>query len=511
MASLSPDQKAGEPQEARRSAEPWKEDLAYWRVQLANLSPLELPVDHPTASRSRARKHAEFQLTPELGRALEALGEREGVTLSVIFLAGFQTLLHRYTGQQDVAVGALVRPRPSLGPRGLDGSPFNTVVLRADLSNDPPFRRFLARVRETASLAAKHADVPYEKVAAELNLRAEPNGPQRPRAILVVEESPPAVEGLIAPSRIDPDAVASDLLLRLRKTDEGIFGSVSYDSDLFEPATIDRMCGSLQVLLTGAVADPDRLLSALPVLTEAERTRVLVDWNTTRTDYPKRCAHELFEDQVERTPRAIALVSGERELTYRDLNRRANRLAHQLRTRGVGPEALVGICIERSIEMIVGVLGILKAGGAYVPLDPTYPDEHLAFQLADAAPPALLTRRDLAPRLASGPAQAIFLDDDEMVQGAEGDENPRSGVSPANLAYVIYTSGSTGRPKGVLIPHQGLVNYLSWASRHTRWRRDPERRCIRPSGSTSRSPVSSFRCSSVGPWCWYRRRRASTA
>jgi amino acid adenylation domain-containing protein len=459
---LSPDQSAGEPQEARRSAEPWKEDLVYWRVQLANLSPLELPVDHPAAPKRGVRKHAEFRLSPELGRALEALGEREGVTLPVLVLAGFQTLLHRYTAQEDVAVGVLVRPPRSLALRGLDGPSFNTLVLRADLSNDPPFRRFLVRVRETASLAVRHAEVTFDEVAAELDLKVDSNGPPRPRAVLVVEESIPAAEGLTAPSRIDADAIACDLLLRLRKTDEGIVGSVTYDSDLFEPATINRMCGSFQVLLTGAVSDPDRALSALPVLTEAERTQVVVDWNATRADCPKRCAHELFEEQVERTPDAIALVSAERQLTYRDLNRRANRLAHHLRVRGVGPEVLVGICIERSIEMIVGILAILKAGGAYVPLDPTYPDEHLAFQLADAAPHALLTRRDLAARLASGPAQAIFFDG-EIMNGSEGEDNPRSGVSPANLAYVIYTSGSTGRPKGVLIPHQGLVNYLSWS------------------------------------------------
>jgi amino acid adenylation domain-containing protein len=405
----------------------------------------------------------EFRLSLDLSRALEALAVREGVALFVVLLAGFQALLHRYTGQQDVAVGAFIHPRRQRAPRGLDAQSVNTVILRGDLSDDPPFRRFLARLREAVSGAAKHGAVPYEKVAAELDLASASTDPELPRAILVVEESPRAVEGLIAPSRIDPGRVACDLLLHLRETVDGIAGSVDYDSGLIEPATVERMCGNLQVLLRGAAADPDRPLSALPVLTEAERRRVLIDWNDTRADYPRRCAHELFEEQVERSPDAVALVSGGRRLTYRDLNLRANRLAHQLRARGVGPEILVGIFIERSIEMIVGVLGVLKAGGAYVPLDPSYPDEHLAFQLTDAAPPVVLTRRDLAPRLASSPAQAIFLDGGECTEQVEGGDNPRSGVSPANIAYVIYTSGSTGRPKGVLIPHQGLVNYLSWA------------------------------------------------
>jgi amino acid adenylation domain-containing protein len=446
-----PGQKGREPQEELRFAANWKEDLAYWKRQLADISPLELPVDYLTPSGGGARGRTEFRLSQELGRALRALGEREGVTLFVILLAALQALLNRYTGQADIAIGALA------------AMSFNTVILRADLSGDPHFRGLLAYLREAVSAAAKHAGVPFQTVVAELGLAAGSNGPQLPRAMLAVEESPSAVGGFRGSAQIDPDALACDLFLRLRETDEGIFGSVGYDPSLLDPATIERMCGNLQVMLTGAAADPDLPLSALPVLTEAERTRILIDWNDTRADYPKRCAHQLFEEQVGRSPDAIALVSGDRKLTYRDLNRRANRLAHQLRAHGVGRDVLVGICIERSIEMIVGVLAILKAGGAYVPLDPTYPDEHLAFQLADAAPPVLLTRRDLAPRLASSAAHAIFLDGDEPTAEVEGEENPVSGASPGNIAYVIYTSGSTGRPKGVLIPHQGLVNYLSWA------------------------------------------------
>ena len=249
------------------------------------------------------------------------------------------------------------------------------------------------------------------------------------------------------------------MTLGIGETEQGLRGAWEYNTDLFERPTIERLGAHFQTLLEGIVADPQRPLSELPLLTEAEWRQVVVEWNATEAEYPKeRCIHQLFEAQVERTPEAVAVVFEEHGLSYRALNRRANQLAHHLQALGVGPEVLVGVCLERSVEMVVGLLSILKAGGAYVPLDPAYPPERLAFMLEDAQVPVLLTQEGLVPTLLSIPAQVLCLDRDweRIAQGSVA--NPMGAVSPENLAYVIYTSGSTGRAKGTLLHHRGLCN-----------------------------------------------------
>jgi amino acid adenylation domain-containing protein len=370
----------------------------------------------------------------------------------VTLLAAVQSLLQRYTGHDDIALEALGR-----GPdrQALDRheNPLNAAISCADMSDDPPFRRFLARVRDVVS---GEGGSRFEGMLATLRLAQTSNGSQLTNAVLVLEESSQASSAAV-------EAPECDLQLCVRETGDDIVATVRGNPDLFDVTTISKMAGYLETILGGIASDPDRPLSALPLLTEADRRQILVDWNETRAGYPSCCVHELFEEQVLRTPDSIALVSGDRRLTFSDLNRRANRLAHRLRARGVGPEALVGICLERSIEMVVAVLAVLKAGGGYLPLDPTYPDDHLAFQLADARPSVVLTRRALASRLGSRGAATIFLDDGENTGTVERGDNPETVTSPEDIAYVIYTSGSTGRPKGVLIPHRGLVNYLSWA------------------------------------------------
>ena len=249
----------------------------------------------------------------------------------------------------------------------------------------------------------------------------------------------------------------------LSEAEGGLVGVWEYSTDLFEAATIERLRAHFQTLLEGIVADPQRRLSELPLLPEAEWQQVVVEWNATEAEYPKEwCIHQLFEAQVERAPEAVAVVFEDEWLTYRALNARANQLAHHLQGLGVGPEVLVGICLERSLEMVVGLFGVLKAGGAYVPLDPAYPEERLAFMLEDAQVPVLLTQAHLAPTLPQTTAQVVCLDSAGERLSQAPEDNPCSPVAPEHLAYVIYTSGSTGRPKGVLVPHQGLLNLVFW-------------------------------------------------
>ena len=261
---------------------------------------------------------------------------------------------------------------------------------------------------------------------------------------------------------VDSGTAKFDLTLNLTETELGLHGYLEYNTDLFDAATIDRMLGHFQTLLEGVVDNPDQPLSVLPLLTAGERRQLLVEWNDTQADYPQdRCIHQLFEAQVERTPDAVAVVFEDDQLTYRELNRRANQLGHYLRTLGVGPEVLVGICVERSLDMVVGLLGVLKAGGAYVPLDPAYPKERLAFMLEDTHASVLLAQQRLLECLPKHNAKNLGLDCDWEIIAQESKENPDSRVTAKNLAYVIYTSGSEGSPKGVAQEHQQLLNYLN--------------------------------------------------
>ena len=247
----------------------------------------------------------------------------------------------------------------------------------------------------------------------------------------------------------------------MRESIDGLRGSLQYNTDLFDDTSISRMSGHLQTLLKSLVADPEQRISELPILTDAEKRQLLVEWNDTKKDYPQdKCIHQLFEEQAERTPDAVAVVFEDQQLTYRELNSRANRLAHYLQKHGVGAESLVGICADRSLEMVVGLLGILKAGGAYVPLDPEYPKERLAFMLEDTRAPVLLTQQRLVDGLRAHNADVVCLDRDWEEVAAESDKNPISGTAADGLAYVVYTSGSTGRPKGVEVRHQAVLRLL---------------------------------------------------
>ncbi len=454
--------------------------LSYWRKQLDNVPMLNLPTDRtrPAQQSYRGSKQP-VTLSESLTAAIHELSRREGVTQFMALLVAFQILLHRYTGQEDVVVGSPIANRNCTEVEGLIGFFVNTLVLRTDLSGEPTFRKLLLRVRDVSLGAYAHQDLPFEKLVQELQPERDLSRNPLFQVLFVLQNAPrplPQVAG-ISFERVEIETETSpfDLALFLRERDEKLIGYFEYATDLFDASTIERMTRHFHTLLETIVTNPDQPISTLPLLTEAERHRLLVEWNDTQTDYPTDCCiHELFEAQVERTPDAVAVQFEGKHLTYRELNARANQLTYYLQELGVGPEKLVGVCVTRSLDMVVGLLGILKAGGAYVPLDPAYPRERIAFMLEDAQVSVLVIQERFTEdrRSSSDPRSSILdprmkvvcLDRDREKIAQHSHENPLSQARSYNLAYVIYTSGSTGQPKGVQIEHRSLVNCL-WSMR----------------------------------------------
>ncbi|HEX8851949.1 MAG TPA: condensation domain-containing protein, partial [Pyrinomonadaceae bacterium] len=441
--------------------------LAYWTRQLADMpAALELPADHPRPAVQSYRGAAHhFALPANLSDALQASAQSEGVTTFMLLLAAFQTLLHRYTGQEDIAVGSPIANRNRTETESLIGFFVNTLVMRVDLSGDPTFSELLGRVREVALAAYTHQDLPFERLVGELQPERRMSHSPLFQVLFVLQNAPmPALElsGLtLTPIIADTGIAKFDLTLSMEETPHGLRGYFGYNTDLFEPSTIERMAGHFRTLLEGVAAHPARRLSELPLLTKKETRQLLDEWNDTGADYRQDvCFHELFERQVEQTPESTAFVFEDETLTYAELNARANKLARHLRRLGVGADVLVGICVERSSEMVVGVLGILKAGAGYVPLDPSHPKERLAFMLEDTRAPVLLTEKRLLESLPAHSAQVVCLDAYWQTIARESGENLDTGTDARNLAYVIYTSGSTGKAKGVLVEQRRLVNYI---------------------------------------------------
>ncbi len=440
--------------------------LDHWRARLAGAPALlELPTDRPRPQVQRFHgARLRVELSGELVTGLRDAGLRERATPFMTLLAGFTSLLARHGAGVDLPVGAPVAGRNRIETEGLIGLLLNTVVLRSDLSGDPAFGDLLARLREVTLDAYTHQDLPFERLVEALVPRRDLSHSPLFQVMLVLQDTrlaQPLGGGsdlVLTPLDLEETAAKLDLILNVTETSAGLTGSWRYNRDLFDLPTAARMLRHLQTLLAGAAANPRLRVSELPVLTAAESAQ-LAEWNLTEAGWPlDLCLHERIEAQVERTPGAAAVSFEGEEITYRELNVRANRLAWRLRELGVGPDVPVGICVERSLEMVVGLLAILKAGGAYVPLDPSYPAERLAYMLEDSAVPVLLTREDLAGRLPAGSARVVALGGE--VEGRE--ENPLGGAGPGNLAYIIYTSGSTGRPKGAMNTHRGISNRLLW-------------------------------------------------
>jgi len=445
--------------------------LAYWKRQLAGVPMLQLPLDHirPALQTYRGAAMA-TTLSPALAGALEELGRREGCTLFMTLLAAFQVLLCRHTGQHDVAVGTLTanRSRPEL--EDLLGYFVTTLVMRGDLSGNPTFRDLLRRTRATALDAYAHQDLPFERLVEYLQPERDLSRPPLFQAMFVLQNTPPprVNTGKLAVSRWDlhTDQVKVDLSLEVEVQDDRMVAELAYNVDLFAPPTIARMLAHLERLLEAVVAAPDRRILELPLLTAAEIAE-LARWNHTPAAYPDACVHHLVEAQADRTPELIAVEAGDHRLSYRTLDERANQLAHYLGAHGVGRGALVGLCLDRSHEMVIAALAILKTGAAYLPLDPAHPRDQLAFALEDSRVEVVVTEHRVLPKLAGDAARAmtmICVDRDRDPIAACSRARPSAVTAPGELAYVIYTSGSTGKPKGVQVFHGAVVNLL-WAMR----------------------------------------------
>ncbi|HZF12136.1 MAG TPA: amino acid adenylation domain-containing protein [Thermoanaerobaculia bacterium] len=456
------------------------QQLAYWRGRLTGIAALGLATDRPRPVRAQTPSGQRLVVVPAgLTQKLRALSRSHGATLFMTLLAGFQALLHRYTGQDDVAVGSAIANRNRGEVEGLIGFFINMLVLRTDLSGEPSFGQLLERVRDVALGAYTHQDLPFEKLVEELrpdrDLRRSPLF-QVSFQLLNVPSSPLDLPGLtLAPLAPAARSAKFDLDLALIEGEERLGGPLDFDADLFDGTTMERLLAHFDRLLTGAVASPGSRLSELPLLTRAEHGQVMAEWNDTRAALPAAGLrlHEQFELQVRRTPEAVALVCEGEELRYGELDARANQLAHLLRRWNVGPGVRVGLCVERSLELVVGLLGTLKAGGAYVPLDPSYPRERLSFMLADAQVPVLLTQERLLAAIQPDPAipaipadaprpRVLCLDAEWQEVAAESATSPAVPGSVDELAYVIYTSGSTGRPKGAMNSHRAICNRLLW-------------------------------------------------
>jgi amino acid adenylation domain-containing protein len=439
--------------------------LTYWRDQLrGNLPILQLPYDHPRpAIQSFGGAIHPVELSKDLADTLKALSRREGATLFMTLLTGFAVLLYRYSALEDVAIGTVSLGRKRSELEGLLGYFLNPVVLRNDLSGDPTFRELLRRTRNVTLDALSNDDAPFTQVVNEVRPNRSLSFNPLFQVLLTLEPPMPqnhdGWSAALTQSEVDTGISKFDLCLELDDRPSGIVGRFKYSSDLFEPQTVAYMAGHLAMLLESIAANPDQRISSLPMLTAREREQVCVTWNETEAEFPADlCLHELIAKQAERTPAATAIIDGAGELTYRELDHRSNQLAAYLRKQGVGPEVPVGLYLEPSNEMIVGIVGVLKAGGACLPLDPSYPAERLAWVCADTQLHVLITQQHLLSSLPVVTASVLALDSHWSEVEKESAGPVRSEANPESLAYIIYTSGSTGKPKGVQITHRNLVH-----------------------------------------------------
>jgi amino acid adenylation domain-containing protein/non-ribosomal peptide synthase protein (TIGR01720 family) len=445
-----------------------RKQLAFWTDEFTIVPPaLQLPTDRPRPPAQTFRGAARhFTFSRRLSAAVKELSQKEGATLFMTLLAAFHTLLHRYTGQPDVLVGTPIAGRTRHEVERLIGFFVNTLVLRADMRGTPTFSDVLKQVRDRAVAAYANQDLPFEKLVDALELDRDLSRTPLFQVMFVLQTD--ALESMGLPGlRIRQvetpiETAKFDLTLYMSETEQGLNGSLEYNTDLFDVWTIDRMWSHFETLLEAIVTDPRRRISDLPVLSETERRQLLVEWNDTSVDWPAdECVPELIEAQVRLCPDGVAVVLGDQHLTYGELNQKANQVARHLRALGVGPEARVALCLHRSIELVVGVLGVLKAGAAYVPMDPAYPASRLAFILQDSGASVVLSDAQVAAALPAHTARVVCLDA-TLAAVESGEDLGRQGAS-GNLSHVIYTSGSTGRPKGVAIEQRSVVTLVRWS------------------------------------------------
>ncbi|HEY0736267.1 MAG TPA: condensation domain-containing protein, partial [Herpetosiphonaceae bacterium] len=439
--------------------------LAYWRQQLANLAPLDLPTDYRrSATFSDQSGSTTFQIAAPLADAVSRLSQELGATLFMTLLAAFKVLLARWSGQTDLAVGTPIagRVRPEL--EGLIGFFVNTLVLRTDLAGAPSFAELVTRVRTTALQAYAHQDLPFEMVVDVVHPERDLSRHPLTQVLFLLNNTPRSTISLpdltVESLSVDPLSTEFDLTLSVSESPAGLQGAFSYRRDLFVPETMARMAGHLETLLAAIVADPHQPIDRLPLLTAAEYGQVLARATYGHVEVAEQCVHALIAAQAARRPDVVAVQGQDHRLTYRELDQQANQLAHHLQALGVGPEVIVGVCLERSPQLVVALLAVLKAGGAYLPLDPAYPQERLHWMLTDARAAVLITQRVLLDQLAAPAATVVCLDRDAALIDRQPVSAPTSRVQPDNLLYVIYTSGSTGTPKGVQISQRALANYL---------------------------------------------------
>src|ERR1043166_6005583 len=453
------------------------DEKKYWRDRLHGAQPsLELPADRTSKGLTSGRGERIAQTLPaDLSHRIRALARSEGVTPFVVLLAACKVLLYRYTCQTDIVAGSPFAGRNRREIEDVIGFFVNMLALRTDLSGDPSFRELLARVRETAVGALAHQEIPFEKVVEDLKPgRVSARNPLFNIVFAVnTARFEAAMDGLeIEVLEVYNHTAKFDLNLTFQDTGDGLTSIIEYRADLFDRSRMVRMLKHCSTLLQSIVDDPNQSISRLNLLDASERRQVLLDWNRTETNFPaQQSIPELFNLAVEKNPEAIALDFGTRRISYRELNGRANQLAHYLRRRRIKPDTAIGICVERSPEMIIGILGILKAGGAYLPLDTTYPRERLAFMARDAAVPIVITHGSAGPNLQFADSEMISLDRHWPQIEREPTSSPPIKIDPENLAYIIYTSGSTGRPKGICIPHRAVnrlvfgTNYVHFSNR----------------------------------------------
>lgn len=455
-------------QRERFQGEELQQQLGYWSAKLAGApSLLMLPTDRPRPPVQRFRGRIQpFSLPEHLTASLNQLSRAEGVTLFMTLMAAFQTLLYRYSGQEEIVAGTATGNRNRREIEGLIGCFINALLFRTNFSGDPTFRDVLGQVRQLSLEASSHQDVPFEQVVAALHPKRNLSYAPLTQVMLTLQNtqlSTPAPAGLEITRLSMPERMAAqyDLMINLRDTGGKLRGLLEYNTDLFDSTTAQRILGHFKTVLQSIVDHPERRVSATDLMTEQERLELVAGFNETSTEFPEPgLLPDLIQRQVERTPEAVAVTFEGQRLTYDELNSRANQLAHYLRGLGVGPEKLVGVCLERGLDMIVGVIGTLKAGGAYLPMDPTYPPERLEFMINDSGPFVLLTQEKFHEPLSSARLPVVCIDSDWQTIAFENTENPITTINSNNLAYLLYTSGSTGVPKGVMVTHGSLANFL---------------------------------------------------